>query len=101
MTENTGHTLPYDGDCPFCRSLVDRWRGILEGRGFEIVPLQTEWVRRRLDLSEEELLSEMRVLTSDNRVLGGSGGTGACMKQNLVGLAAVVGGTGAGDEVAA
>ena len=72
MTEKNGHTLLYDGDCPFCRSLVDRWRGTLEGRGFEIVPLQTEWVRCRLDLSKGELLSEMRVLTSDNRVLGGA-----------------------------
>ena len=72
MTKKAGHILLYDGDCPFCRSLVNRWRGTLERRGFEIVPLQTEWVRRRLDLPEEELLSEMRVLTSDNRVLGGA-----------------------------
>ena len=70
MTEKTGHTLCYDGDCPFCRSMVNRWRGTLERRGFEIVPLQTEWVRRRLDLPEEELLSELRVLTPDGRVLG-------------------------------
>jgi alginate O-acetyltransferase complex protein AlgI len=74
MTEKTGHTLCYDGDCPFCRSMVNRWRGTLERRGFEIVPLQTEWVRRRLDLPEEELLSELRVLTPDGRVLGGAAG---------------------------
>jgi len=72
MTEKTGHILLYDGDCPFCRSIVERWRGTLEGRGFEIVPLQTEWVRRRLDLPKEELLSEMRVLTPDGRVIGGA-----------------------------
>jgi len=72
MTEKTGHILLYDGDCPFCRSIVNRWRGTLEGRGFEIIPLQTEWVRRRLDLPKEELLSEMRVLTPDGRVIGGA-----------------------------
>ena len=72
MTEKNGNTLLFDGDCPFCRSMVDRWRGTLERRGFELVPLQAEWVRRRLDLPEEELLREMRVLTPDGRVLGGA-----------------------------
>ena len=72
MTENIGHKLLFDSDCPFCRSLVNRWRGTLVRRGFELVPLQAEWVRRRLDLPEEELLREMRVLTSDNFVLDGA-----------------------------
>ena len=72
MTDKNGHTLLFDGDCPFCRLMVNRWRGTLERRGFELVPLQTEWVRRRLDLPEAELLSEMRVLTPDGRVLGGA-----------------------------
>ncbi|SVB67042.1 uncharacterized protein METZ01_LOCUS219896, partial [marine metagenome] len=47
MTEKNGHTLLFDGDCPFCRLMVNRWRGTLDRRGFELVPLQTEWVRRR------------------------------------------------------
>ena len=65
MTEKNGYTLLFDGGCPFCRSIVERWRGTLERCGFELVPLQTEWVRTRLDLPEKELLSEMRVLTPD------------------------------------
>ena len=72
MTEKNGHKLLFDGECPFCRSIVERWRGTLERCGFEIVPLQTEWVRTRLDLPEKELLSEMRVLTPDGRVIGGA-----------------------------
>ena len=72
MSEKNGHVVMYDGACPLCRSLVDRWRGTLERRGFELVPLQSAWVRRRLDLPEEELLREMRVLTPDGRVLGGA-----------------------------
>ncbi|SVC44104.1 uncharacterized protein METZ01_LOCUS296958, partial [marine metagenome] len=47
MTEKNGHKLLFDGECPFCRSIVERWRGTLECYGFEIVPLQTEWVRTR------------------------------------------------------
>ncbi len=72
VAENVGNTLLFDKDCPFCRSLVDRWRGVLERRRFEIVPLQSEWVRKQLDLPEEELMREMRVITPAGRVLGGS-----------------------------
>ena len=72
MTEKNGHKLLFDGECPFCRSIVERWRGTLERFGFESVPLQTEWVRTRLDLPEKELLSEIRVLTPDGRVIGGA-----------------------------
>ena len=74
MTEKTGHTLCFDGECPFCRSMVHRWRGTLERRGFELVPLQAEWVRRRLNLPETELTKELRVLTPDGRILGGAAG---------------------------
>ena len=71
MTEKTGDTLCFDGECPFCRSMMHRWRGTLERRGFELVPLQAEWVRRRLNLPETELTKELRVLTPDGRILGG------------------------------
>ena len=47
-------------------------RPIWEPRGVKFVPLQTGWVRRRLNLPEEELLGEMRVLTPYGKVLGGA-----------------------------
>jgi len=74
MTEKTGHALCYDGECSFCCDMVERWRGTLERRGFEVVPLQTDWVRRKLGVPEEELLNEMRVFTPDGRILGGATG---------------------------
>ena len=70
MPEGKGHWLLYDGACPFCLQWVNRWRGMLEPRGFGLAELQADWVRRRLDLPEEELLNEMCVLTGDDRVLG-------------------------------
>lgn len=70
MTENKVNTLLFDGECPFCLSLVSRWRNTLERRGFELAPLQTDWVRSRLNLPEKELLNEMRLLTVDDTVLG-------------------------------
>ena len=36
------------------------------------MPLQADWVRRKLDLPEVELLREMRVLLPDGRMLAGA-----------------------------
>lgn len=71
MKDKTAHTLLYDGNCPFCLGIIDRWRGTLESRGFALAPLQTDWVRNRLSMPEEELLKEMRLLTADEKVFGG------------------------------
>lgn len=70
MSEIKNHWLLYDGTCRFCLAMVNRWRETLECRGFGLAALQDEWVRERLGLPEEELLREMRVLSSDGRVLG-------------------------------
>ncbi|MEC9352168.1 MAG: DCC1-like thiol-disulfide oxidoreductase family protein, partial [Planctomycetota bacterium] len=70
MPENKNYWLLYDGTCRFCLGMVKRWRGTLENRGFGFAALQEEWVRERLDLPEEELLREMRVLAPCGKVLG-------------------------------
>ncbi|MEE3200345.1 MAG: DCC1-like thiol-disulfide oxidoreductase family protein, partial [Planctomycetota bacterium] len=70
MSENKNHWLLYDGTCRFCLGMVNRWRGALECRGFGFAARQEGWVRERLDLPEEELLREMRVLTPCGKVLG-------------------------------
>jgi predicted DCC family thiol-disulfide oxidoreductase YuxK len=62
----------YDARCPLCTNLIGRVRASLEAGGFVPAPLQSTWVRRRLNLPEELLLKEMRVLTPDGRVLGGA-----------------------------
>jgi predicted DCC family thiol-disulfide oxidoreductase YuxK len=66
-----GHVL-YDGECRICTGFVRRWRDGLRRRGFECVPLQTPWVRERLNLSETELMLEMRVLDHTGKVAGGA-----------------------------
>ncbi len=70
MPENKNYWLLYDGTCRFCLGMVERWRRTLEDRGFGFAALQEEWVRERLDLPEEELLREMRVLAPGGKVLG-------------------------------
>ena len=72
ITELNGIKVLYDRDCPFCLRMVARMRRIWEPRGFEFVPLQADWVCRKLDLSEVELLREMRVLLPDGRMLAGA-----------------------------
>lgn len=63
----------FDGSCGFCRNWVVYWAPTLRRRGFEIAPLQEPWVRERLDTSsEDELLSDFRLLLSDARQLRGA-----------------------------
>jgi predicted DCC family thiol-disulfide oxidoreductase YuxK len=62
----------YDADCGICTRLAERFRALLAGHRFELVPLQSPWVRERLGLAEAELLEEMRLLKSDGRVIGGA-----------------------------
>lgn len=61
----------FDGECSWCTALVKRFGPTLRKRGFELAPLQTPWVCLHFALSPEELLAEMKVLTSHGSALGG------------------------------
>ena len=62
----------YDGKCALCLRWVRRGERPLLRYGFGFAPLQTNWVRARLNLSETELLTEMRLLLPDRNVIGGA-----------------------------
>jgi alginate O-acetyltransferase complex protein AlgI len=62
----------YDEACGSCRDLTARFERFFAARGFQFEPLQREWVQERLNLTEEEALEEMRVLTSAGKVFGGA-----------------------------
>lgn len=62
----------YDGNCALCLRWLRRVERPLLRRDFDFVPLQTAWVREKLNLSETELLTEMRLLLPDCRVIGGA-----------------------------
>ena len=62
----------YDADCRFCTTLARRFRALLAAHRFELIPLQTPWVRQKLALTNEELLAEMRLVTRDGKVYGGA-----------------------------
>ena len=61
----------YDGECGICRSWVPRWERLLKGRGFDIAPLQEEWVAERLEGKLDDLLSDIQLLLADGRLLSG------------------------------
>ncbi|HEX7574117.1 MAG TPA: DUF393 domain-containing protein [Bacteroidota bacterium] len=62
----------YDDSCGFCRRWVPFWAGTLRRRGFEIAPLQAEWVAERLKLDAGELTEDLRLLLSDGRHVQGA-----------------------------
>jgi len=62
----------YDAECAMCTGFVTRVEAAFRARGFDHAPLQAAWVQERLDLTPEQLLAEMRVLTLDGRTLGGA-----------------------------
>ena len=64
--------LFYDGQCDMCLAFVHRLEPILKARNMGLAPLQTPWVQKRIGLEPEQLLTEMRVLTPDGRIIGGA-----------------------------
>jgi predicted DCC family thiol-disulfide oxidoreductase YuxK len=62
----------FDEDCSFCRDLALNFETIFARRGFHFEPLQQAWVRERLNLTPEQALEEMRVLTANGQVFGGA-----------------------------
>jgi predicted DCC family thiol-disulfide oxidoreductase YuxK len=62
----------YDADCALCVRWAGRFRGSLARHGFRLLPLQSPDVRAVLRVPENQLLTEMRVITPDGGVLGGA-----------------------------
>ena len=54
----------YDGDCPLCTGIVDKFGRMLRRRGFELLPLQTPWVMNKLGLKPGAPLDEMKLMTA-------------------------------------
>ena len=62
----------FDADCAFCTRIARRMQPMLEPRGFGLAALQDPRAQALLGLSDEELLQEMRLLTSEGRQFGGA-----------------------------
>jgi predicted DCC family thiol-disulfide oxidoreductase YuxK len=62
----------YDDSCGICRRWVPFWERTLQKRGFEIAPLQADWVKEKLQLSECDLLQDLRLLLANGDTIQGA-----------------------------
>jgi predicted DCC family thiol-disulfide oxidoreductase YuxK len=62
----------FDRDCTICTSQARRFRPTFEKRGFGLAALQDPRVAALLALPPEDLLREMRVVTSEGEIHGGA-----------------------------
>ncbi len=63
--------LFYDDSCGFCRRLVHFFETTLTKRGFVLASLQSEWAQQKLNLPDDEMLVDLRLLlASGDQVRG-------------------------------
>jgi predicted DCC family thiol-disulfide oxidoreductase YuxK len=62
----------YDDSCGFCRRWIPFWEDTLRKRGFEIAPLQADWVKQKLQLNEKDLLEDLRLLLASGKQVQGA-----------------------------
>lgn len=72
MNKEFSGWILYDGSCGFCRNWVPFWKKTLHKRGFEIAPLQSDWVREKLKLSPADLIDDLRLLLSNGEQICGA-----------------------------
>ena len=77
LDQDDGKTYPewvfYDGACPMCIRLARIGEVLLHGRHIGFTPLQTPWVKERFHIAEDAI-TEMKVLTVSEGLLGGADG---------------------------
>jgi predicted DCC family thiol-disulfide oxidoreductase YuxK len=62
----------YDDVCGFCRRWIPMWRTTLAKRGLGIAPLQADWVKSRLDVTDGDLLDDLRLVFASGGDLRGA-----------------------------
>jgi len=62
----------YDGGCGFCFRWVHFWQKVVERRGFAVKELQSAFADGSLQVPDEELLDDIRVLTCSGQLESGA-----------------------------
>jgi predicted DCC family thiol-disulfide oxidoreductase YuxK len=71
-TEPAQGWVLYDGACGICSRWVPSWGPRLQRLGLAVAPLQAPWVEERTGLTPGELLSDLRLLRPDGRLISGA-----------------------------
>jgi predicted DCC family thiol-disulfide oxidoreductase YuxK len=77
MTDSKGRNASrgwifFDRDCRICTSLAARFCSTFEKRGFGLAALQDARVSSLLGIPPDQLLREMRVITTDTKLYSGA-----------------------------
>ena len=62
----------YDGQCGICSRWAQYWAPMLRRHGFEIGSLDESWVAEKLQMLREDLLTDIRLLTTDGQLISGA-----------------------------
>ena len=62
----------YDGGCGFCFRWVHFWKKVIERQGFALKDLQSASADGSLQISQENLLDDIQVLTRDRKLESGA-----------------------------
>jgi len=62
----------YDGGCGFCFRWVQLWKNVLQRRGFAIKDLQSASAEGFVQIPDEHLLDDIRVLTQTGKLVSGA-----------------------------
>jgi predicted DCC family thiol-disulfide oxidoreductase YuxK len=62
----------YDGGCGFCFRWVHFWKKVVEPRGFAVKDLQSAYEDGSLQISQENMLDDVRVLTRTGHLESGA-----------------------------
>ena len=58
------------------------WSTTLARQGLGFAPLQADWVKARIDMPEEELLADLRLLLATGEVFSAARGQGAVVTRD-------------------
>lgn len=64
--------LLYDASCGICNSGIRGLKKFLMKHGIETATLQEQWVKERLNLTESELLRDIRLLLNEGTLVEGA-----------------------------
>ena len=71
MLPSVGWVL-YDGGCGFCFRWVHLWEKVIKRRGFVLKDFKSAWADGSLQISQQQLLDDIRVLTRAGQLKSGA-----------------------------
>lgn len=62
----------YDGKCGFCSWWIPFWGNSIRKTGYDFTSVQDTWVKEKLNLSDDQLNNDIRLLLNDGSLINGA-----------------------------